>query len=178
MIDKEEWELISEEEVTDGANELNYTSQMFNQMPTESDANADEKSNWGDVGLYKLRYAYSQNLSDNSREFCKEMVRLSKGGIVWRYEDIEQMSRDGVNGDFAPSGSSTYSLIQWKGGVYCHHFFKRQIYMRKRDSKGRIMPNKGLENDKRVGNNPFVPKKGVESVAPINTPSKGSLKYS
>ena len=178
LIDKEEWELISEEEVTDGANELNYTSQMFNQMPTESDANADEKSNWGDVGLYKLRYAYSQNLSDNSREFCKEMVRLSKGGIVWRYEDIEQMSRDGVNGDFAPSGSSTYSLIQWKGGVYCHHFFKRQIYMRKRDSKGRIMPNKGLENDKRVGNNPFVPKKGVESVAPINTPSKGSLKYS
>jgi hypothetical protein len=178
LIDKEEWELISEEEVTDGANELNYTSQMFNQMPTASDANADEKSNWGDVGLYKLRYAYSQNLSENSREFCKEMVRLSKGGIVWRYEDIEQMSRDGVNGDFAPAGSSTYSLIQWKGGVYCHHFFKRQIYMRKRDSKGRIMPNKGLENDKRVGNNPYVPKKGVESVAPINTPSRGSLKYS
>lgn len=177
LIDKEEWELISEEEVIDGANELNYTSQMFNQMPTESDANADEKSNWGDVGLYKLRYAYSQNLSENSREFCKEMVRLSKGGIVWRYEDIEQMSRDGVNGDFAPSGSSTYSLIQWKGGVYCHHFFKRQIYMRKRDSKGRIMPNKGLENDKRVGNNPYVPKKGVESVAPINTPSRGSIKY-
>ena len=178
LIDKEEWELISEEEVTDGANELNYTSQMFNQMPTASDANADEKSNWGDVGLYKLRYAYSQNLSENSREFCKEMVRLSKGGIVWRYEDIEQMSRDGVNGDFAPANSSTYSLIQWKGGVYCHHFFKRQIYMRKRDSKGRIMPNKGLENDKRVGNNPYVPKKGVESVAPINTPSRGSLKYS
>ena len=178
LIDKEEWELISEEEVTDGANELNYTSQMFNQMPTASDANPNEKSNWGDVGLYKLRYAYSQNLSENSREFCKEMVRLSKGGIVWRYEDIEQMSRDGVNGDFAPANSSTYSLIQWKGGVYCHHFFKRQIYMRKRDSKGRIMPNKGLENEKRVGNNPYVPKKGVESVAPINTPSRGSLKYS
>jgi len=178
LIDLDEWELISEEEVIDGANESNYISQMLNKMPTSSDANPDEKSNWGDVGLYKLRYAYSQNLSENSREFCKEMVRLSKGGLVFRYEDIEQMSRDGVNGDFAPQGQSTYSLIQWKGGVYCHHFFKRQIYMRKRDSKGRILPNKGLENDKRVGNNPYVPKKGVEGVAPINTPSRGSLKYS
>ena len=178
LIDLDEWELISEEEVIDGANESNYISQMFNKMPTSSDANPDEKSNWGDVGLYKLRYAYSQNLSENSREFCKEMVRLSKGGLVFRYEDIEQMSRAGVNGDFAPQGQSTYSLIQWKGGVYCHHFFKRQIYMRKRDSKGRILPNKGLENDKRVGNNPYVPKKGVEGVAPINTPSRGSLKYS
>jgi hypothetical protein len=178
LIDLDEWELISEEEVIDGANESNYISQMFNKMPTSSDANPDDKSNWGDVGLYKLRYAYSQNLSENSREFCKEMVRLSKGGLVFRYEDIEQMSRDGVNGDFAPQGQSTYSLIQWKGGVYCHHFFKRQIYMRKRDSKGRILPNKGLENDKRVGNNPYVPKKGVEGVAPINTPSRGSLKYS
>jgi hypothetical protein len=178
LIDLDEWQLISEEEVIDGANESNYISQMFNKMPTSSDANPDDKSNWGDVGLYKLRYAYSQNLSENSREFCKEMVRLSKGGLVFRYEDIEQMSRDGVNGDFAPQGQSTYSLIQWKGGVYCHHFFKRQIYMRKRDSKGRILPNKGLENDKRVGNNPYVPKKGVEGVAPINTPSRGSLKYS
>jgi hypothetical protein len=178
LIDLDEWELISEEEVIDGENESNYISQMFNKMPTTSDANPDEKSNWGDVGLYKLRYAYSQNLSANSREFCKEMVQLSKNGIVFRYEDIEQMSRDGVNGDFAPAGQSSYSLIQWKGGVYCHHFFKRQIYMRKRDSKGRILPNEGLENDKRVGNNPYVPKKGVEGVAPINTPSRGSLKYS
>lgn len=177
LIDKEEWELVSEEEVIDSANELNYTSQMFNQMPSASDSNADEKSNWGDVGLYKLRYAYSQNIAENSRDFCKEMVRLSKGGIVWRYEDIQQMSRDGVNYDFAPTGSSTYDIFTYKGGAFCHHFWKRQIYMRKRDSKGRIMPNKGLENDKRVGNNPYVPKKGVEGVAPINTPSRGSLKY-
>jgi hypothetical protein len=49
--------------------------------------------------------------------------------------------------------------------------------MRKRDSKGRIMPNEGLENEKRVGNNPYVPKKGVEGTAPINTPSRGSIKY-
>lgn len=176
-IDEEEWELISEEEVTDPENELNFTSEMFNKMPSMNDANGDEKSNWGDVGLYKLRYAYSQNLSANSREFCVDMVAMSVAGAVFRYEDINNMSDRGVNGDFAPEGRSTYDIFVYKGGAFCHHFWKRQIYMRKRDSKGRIMPNEGLENDKRVGNNPYVPKKGVEGTAPINTPSRGSIKY-
>jgi hypothetical protein len=177
-IDKEEWELISEEDVLDPENELNYTSQLFNKMPSMGDAKGGDKSQWGDAGLYKLRYAYSQNISVNSREFCVEMVGMSVAGAVFRYEDIKRMSDKGVNGDFAPTGQSTYDIFTWKGGSFCHHFFKRQIYMRKRDSKGRILPNEGLENDKRVGNNPFVPKKGVEGVAPINTPSRGSLKYS
>ena len=91
--------------------------------------------------------------------------------------ELRVMSDKGVNGDFAPTGRSTYDIFVYKGGAFCHHFWKRQIYMRKRDSKGRILPNEGLENDKRVGNNPFVPKKGVEGIAPINTPSRGSLKY-
>ena len=176
-IDEQEWELISEEEVTDPENELNFTSEMFNKMPSMSDANGGEKSNWGDAGLYKLRYAYSQNLSANSREFCVEMVSMSVAGAVFRYEDIESMSERGVNGDFAPAGKSTYSIFRYVGGSYCHHFWKRQIYMRKRDSKGRILPNQGLENDKRVGNNPYVPKKGIEGTAPINRPGRGSLKY-
>jgi hypothetical protein len=177
-IDKEEWELISEEDVLDPENELNYTSQLFNKMPSMNDANGGDKSQWGDAGLYKLRYAYSQNLSANSREFCIDMVGMSVAGAVFRYEDINRMSDKGVNGDFAPTGQSTYDIFVYKGGAFCHHFWKRQIYMRKRDSKGRILPNEGLENDKRVGNNPYVPKKGVEGVAPINTPSRGSLKYS
>lgn len=176
-IDEEEWELISEEEVTDPENELSFTSEMFNKMPSMNDANGGEKSNWGDVGLYKLRYAYSQNLSANSREFCVDMVAMSVAGAVFRYEDINNMSDRGVNGDFAPEGRSTYDIFVYKGGAFCHHFWKRQIYMRKRDSKGRILPNEGLENDKRVGNNPYVPKKGVEGTAPINTPSRGSIKY-
>ena len=176
-IDSEEWELISEEEVTDPENELNFTSEMFNKMPSMSDANGGDKSNWGDAGLYKLRYAYSQNLSANSREFCVEMVGMSVAGAVFRYEDIENMSDRGVNGDFAPEGKSTYSIFRYLGGAYCHHFWKRQIYVRKRDSKGRILPNEGLENDKRVGNNPYVPKKGIEGTAPINRPGRGSLKY-
>jgi hypothetical protein len=179
-IDLDEWELVSEEDVTDPENEMNYTSEFFakrNKMPSMSDAKGEKESKWGDIGLYKLRYAYSQNISDNSREFCKEMVQMSQLGAIFRYEDIEAMSKAGVNRSFAPSGSQTYSLFRYVGGCFCHHFWKRLIYVRKRDSKGRILPNDGLNNDKRVGNNPYVPQKGIEGTAPINRPNRGSLKY-
>jgi hypothetical protein len=176
IVDLNEWELLSEEDVTDPHNEANFRQEY---MSVRSYANADERSTFGDTGLYKLRYAYSQNLSENSREFCQEMVGLSKAGLSFRYEDIQEMSKDpDINPDFGPGGSNTYDIFIWKGGCFCHHFWKRQIYIRKRDSKGRVLPNKGLENDKRVGNNPFVPQKGAEGVAPINTPTRGSLKYS
>jgi hypothetical protein len=175
VVDLNEWELLSEEDVTDPHNEANFRQEY---MSVRDYANADERSPFGDTGLYKLRYAYSQNLSEDSREFCQEMVGISQSGLSFRFEDIQDMSDAGVNGEFAPSGSSTYNIFIWKGGAFCHHFWKRQIYIRKRDSKGRVLPNNGLENDKRVGNNPFVPQKGAEGVAPINTPSRGSLKYS
>jgi hypothetical protein len=179
-IDSEEWELVSEEEVTDPDNELNYTSEFFakrNKMPTMSDAQGEKESKWGDIGLYKLRYAYSQNISENSREFCKIMVQMSQAGAIFRYEDIEAMSKAGVNKAFAPQGENSYNLFRYVGGCFCHHFWKRLIYVRKRDSKGRILPNDGLNNDKRVGNNPYVPQKGIEGTAPINRPDRGSLKY-
>ena len=175
LVDLDEWELLSEEDVTEPENEANFRQEY---MSVRSYANADERSAFGDTGLYKLRYAYSQNLSENSREFCQEMVDLSQSGLSFRFEDIQDMSDAGINGEFAPEGSSTYNIFIWKGGAFCHHFWKRQIYIRKRDSKGRVLPNDGLNNDKRVGNNPFVPQKGAEGVAPINTPSRGSIKYS
>lgn len=174
-IDENEWECIAEEEVHDTDSE----KQVFAQFLSERQyANADEKSAWGDTGLYKLRYQYSQNISEHSREFCKTMVGLSKAGALFRYEDITTMSDDGVNGQFAPEGQSTYDIFKWKGGAFCHHSWKRKIYVRKRDSKGRILPNDGLKNDKLVGNVPYVKRKGEEGIAPIDTPSRGSLKYS
>jgi hypothetical protein len=172
----DEWELLSEEDVTDVDAESEFVLQC---QSLDSYAKGDEsaRSQWGDSGLYKLRYAYSQNLSANSRDFCIEMVGMSKAGAVFKYEDIQRMSDAGVNGEFAPEGQNTYDIFRWKGGAFCHHFWKRQIYFRKQE-KGRFLPNKGLDNDKRVGNVPYVKPKGFESIAPINTPSRGSLKFS
>lgn len=172
----DEWELLSEEDVTDPLAEEDFVLQCQS-LDSYAKGDESERSKWGDSGLYKLRYAYSQNLSANSRDFCIEMVAMSKAGAVFKYEDIQQMSEDGVNGEFAPEGQSSYDIFRWKGGAFCHHYWKRQIYFRKQE-KGKFLPNKGLENDTRVGNVPYVKPKGFESVAPINTASRGSLKYS
>ena len=172
----DEWELLSEEDVIDADAEKDFVLQCQS-LDSYAKGDESERSKWGDAGLYKLRYAYSQNLTANSRDFCIEMVGMSKAGAVFKYEDIQDMSDAGVNGEFAPEGQSTYDIFRWKGGAYCHHFWKRQIYFRKQE-KGRFLPNKGLDNDKRVGNVPYVKPKGFESIAPINTPSRGSLKYS
>jgi len=179
-IDLNEWQLVSEEdachthdEEVDAINKI----QSLELAAYDSFANGDQKSKWGDAGMYKLRYAYTTNVSKKSREFCKTMVSMSKNGKVFRYEDIQNMSDAGVNGQFAPSGSSSYDIFTFKGGCFCKHAFKRLIFMRKRDEKGRILPNNGLENDKRVGNVPYVPQKGIEGQTPWSMENHASLKY-
>ena len=177
--DEEEYELMSEELVDTTNPDFHKEFEGFDRQPKDSDAKAGEKSKWGDKGLYKVRYAYAKTTTKQaknpSRPFCTEMIMMANSGIEFRYEDIKKMGRDGVNGQFAPKGSSTYDLFTWKGGVYCYHGWMRRIYFRKQ-VKGKFLPNKGLDNEKRVGNNPYVKQKGKEAVAPITTPNRGSLK--
>jgi hypothetical protein len=178
IVDEEEWELMSEEEAGGSLEELEYFKGLKNvNMAYGSYANANEASEWGDSGLYKLRYKYSENISANSRRFCKQMVGDSTNGRVFRYEDIADMSNNGVNSEFAAEGQQTYDIFTWKGGAYCHHSWLRRIYFRKRKD-GKFLPNKGLKNDERVKDSglDFLPSKGKESIRPINTPNRGSLK--
>lgn len=185
-IDGEEWELMDEQPAHDTREdeELAVSKWKEAQLKAEIEyANGDQKTSpkkeadeGGDIGLYKIRYQWAGDSTTKTRPFCLIMDGIRDEGLVFRYEDIQAMGDDGVNGNFAPEGQSTYDIFLWKGGVYCHHFWKRQIYFRKRE-KGKFLPNDGLKNDKRVGNVPFVKKKGFESVAPINTPTRGSLKY-
>ena len=185
VVDLEEWELISDEVVNDPDNEDTHLATQYN-FAVEDFSNADEKSN-SDSGLYKIRYAYTRNISSNSREFCREMVGAANGGTVFRKEDIDMMSFSGVNGQFAPEGQSVYSIWKWKGGVYCHHAWRRLVYFRKRQG-GKFLPNEGLDNDKLVSTETAI-KEGVPTsklvpngwdaaqTRPIDTSSRGSLKY-
>jgi hypothetical protein len=184
-IDLEEWEEYDadiEAQACSTIEEENEYLRKLSEKVTSMAANPgefvkpDDYSKWGDTGLYKVRYAYSENISADSRQFCKQMVALAQAGKVFRYEDIIAMGKAGVNKDFAPEGETTYNIFEWKGGAFCHHYFKRKIYFRKRQG-GKFLPNDGLKNDQLVGNNPFVVQKGFEGVAPINTPTRGSLKY-
>jgi len=172
--DDEEWELLSEEFIDTTKDGFH----QFNILPTSGMADADDKSKWGDVGLYKVRYVY-QKTSDktptySSRPFCEKMMQMTNSKIEWRYEDIIEMSEMGVNGALSQRGDSTYNLFLYQGGVNCYHGWMRRIYFRK-SVGGKFLPNKGMDNEKRVGNNPYVQQKGSESIAPIDTPSKGRV---
>jgi len=182
VIDEDEWELISETDAGTPEEEQQYQfAFMETQSELKSYAKPNEKSDEMDSGLYKIRYQYSQNLTYRdgvmvTRKFCQQMVSLSKKGVIYKYEDIQDMSDDGINETFAPSGSNTYNLFLYVGGCFCHHYWKRLIYFRRR-KEGRFLPNDGLKNDVRVNtkeaNNLFP--KGEESIRPIDTPNRGKL---
>ena len=131
----------------------------------------------------------------NSRQFCKDMVANAKLGVVYRREDIDTMGDDGINGKFAPSGTSNYSIWKYKGGVNCHHQWYRLSFMRKRKSNGGaflpLTPEekaKGIkeidDNYKRVSNQsadsagvPFNPPSwDIASTKTKDLPNGGSLK--
>ena len=180
VINLEGWELIEETDVDDVKVEANLNAEPFEFFKRY--ATPDDKSKT-DKGLYKVRYRYSRNIASNSRLFCRNMVSNSKLGVSYRYEDIVQMGKDGINGEFAPQGKSTYSIWQWKGGVYCHHNFVRQVYKRKRNASGQFLPNDGLANDEQVNSNTrgtgiTNPRGWRKANTPtIDLPNRGSLKY-
>ena len=178
----EEWELVDVREVTDADEELKFNLAYEN----------PNKKSGDDKGVYKIRYRYGPNfVSNNSRQFCSAMVQESKGGVIYRREDIIAMGDAGVNGQFAPQGESTYSIWKYKGGVNCHHRWERLTFRRKQ-IKGKFLPkqpgetgdNRNLENYNEVSNKsadkagvPFSPSGwDTAKTRPIDMPNKGSLK--
>jgi hypothetical protein len=180
-IDLNEWEVIDIQEANDDDDHFEFGWD-----------NPDMKSK-DDTGIFKIRYKYGPDrVTKNSRKFCKEMTNLSKKGIVYRREDINMMSFNGVNGQFAPEGSSNYSIWKFKGGVYCHHAWYRVTYRRKTEG-GKIKPltpsekNSGerdMRNYEKVSDAtanregvPFAPPSwDTASTKTIDLPNRGSLK--
>jgi len=181
VIDENEWDIVDVREATEEDDQL--------ELAFDS---PDLKSK-DDKGIFKIRYKYGPDTTNpHSRKFCKEMVSLTGQGIVYRREDINQMSFSGVNGEFAPNGRSTYSIWRFKGGVNCHHAWYRVTYMRK-TIKGAFKPltsaEKGtdireMENYDKVSNAkaniegvPFAPPSWNDAkTKPIDMPNHGSLK--
>jgi hypothetical protein len=137
-----------------------------------------------DSDLWKIRYAYNIGTSKqpvgSSRAFCNKMMSLAQSGRVFRKEDIDKMSSDGVNGQFAHSGGK-YDIFLYGGGVNCYHRWERRIYKKKRDKDGKPLGGNAMQNTfpvsvseaRRQGakipkNNPDV------AIAEINKPNNGA----
>ena len=152
IVDEEEWELIEAEPV----NLASVRSYSDPDKPSEMDS-----------GLYKIRYAYSKNLSKDSRRFCRQMVSAARNGYVYRYEDLTAMSADTneLNPNMGHNGS-TFSVWLFKGGVNCKHFFERRVYFRKRE-KGRFIADNGLDSS-----NPISVAKAIRAGMPLKDIAK------
>ena len=81
-----------------------------------------------DTPTTKLRYRYDvipgkgSRLQSNSRDFCSELItRFTNRNKVFRKEDINQMSINGVNTGFGPGGVDQYNIFNYAGGKNCRH---------------------------------------------------------
>ena len=109
-------------------------------------------------GLYKIRYRYANgkgySTTSKSRDFCKEMMRLSgnrKSGLVWRIEDIDRASNfESVNVQFRHRPNIRYDIFKLKGGIYCQHVWERVLFRLK---SGKY-ESENIENYKRTGTIP------------------------
>lgn len=153
IVDEEEWELIEAEPV----NLASVRSYSDPDKPSEMDS-----------GLYKIRYAYSKNLSADSRRFCRQMVSAARNGFVYRYEDLQAMEPDTntLNPNMGHNGN-TFSVWLFKGGVNCKHFFERRVYFRKRE-KGRFVADNGLDSSDEISVS-----KAIRAGMPLKDIAKG-----
>ena len=80
-----------------------------------------------DKSYYKIRYTYQERVSSaNSRDFCKTMMGRTGKGVVYRKEDIDNASFQGVNNNFGHKGQN-YSLFKFKGRYLLWSFLARRI---------------------------------------------------
>ena len=155
----------------------------------EEYANKEDISDFGDIigrdgYLFTVRYMYAEtamtppvNPNYESRDFCIDMMDLSDDGVMFRYEDIEDMY--GENEEFFHKGTSGFDKFTLKGGIYCRHGWKRQIFIYAPEGEPlevEMMDIEGAWDDvmRKVGNNPDIVQKGEEYVAPIDTASRGA----
>jgi hypothetical protein len=179
----DEWELVDElEEGADISDEdwanicIKEKKNLFQQLKDEITAKPSGFS-YLDSKNYKIRYKYavgSKKPSNSTRDFCQNMMTLSKSGIVYRLEDIDKASRDGVNKQLGHKGKP-YDLFKFKGGIYCRHKWNRVLYRLKANTKPSediLDYKKTREIPKTYIKNPRGTKESV--IAPVNMPNEGA----
>ena len=169
----DDWELIDEVEVD---NDLEAARDALWAFAERVPGDSNRKSEM-DNEIVRIRYKYDGGLSDDSREFCKKMVRARR---VWRKEDIQAAGGLAVNPGFGPGGSDTYSIWEFKGGPWCSHRWIRQTYLKKDNNRKvdvaeakRIISRLPIEE--RKANQIKSEVGGIQDIKPRNMPNNGYL---
>ena len=180
----DEWELVEKREysdknisIEDWANSLIVEKKTTLQKLAEIiKSNPSAKSSL-DKDIYKVRYEYAARYNKpNSRNFCVKMMTRTNNGVVYRKEDIDQASFQGVNKDFGHEGQS-YSLFKYKGGVACSHYWNENLYRLKTKTDGTPYVDKSLASSQEVdsiaGYKPTPAGLAESKIAPIDMPNIG-----
>jgi len=130
----DEWEEVSEREYSESnASDEEWASKTIREKKNALERLASVVSkpsgfSYLDKSFYKIRYRYAEKYSsDKSRDFCEKMMSKAKSGEVYRLEDIDKASRDGVNRKLGHKGKP-YDLFKYKGGVNCGHVWNQVLY--------------------------------------------------
>jgi hypothetical protein len=157
----DEWELVEKREYSEDNEDVDtWANKLIKEKKTGLQKLADfikskpSDSSFLDKSFYKVRYEYSEKYSSGkSRLFCKNMMQRTSSGVVYRKEDIDQASFQGVNNSFGHKGQN-YSLFKYKGGVNCGHFWSENLYRLKTKTDGTFVEDKALSSSEEVDSIP------------------------
>ncbi len=190
QIDEDLWELVDEQE----EGHIEDYEEWAEKLIRENEANKSKKDfaneitanpngfSYLDKSFYKIRFKYFDKSkrklkTGESREFCNNMMRLSNDGVVYRIEDIDKASREGVNKQLGHKGKA-YDLFKLKGGVWCTHAWKVVLYRLKSGSE--LIEGQPLEDYKKVSSIPktYEPKpRGIKDAVQAANASNNWWKY-
>jgi len=177
-INLDEWELVdvreaNGESIEDWANSLIKPKKSSIERLADFIKSKPNGFSYLDKSFYKVRYSYQEKYSSgNSRDFCKSMMRRTSNGVVYRLEDIDKATRDGVNKSFGHKGQS-YDLFKFKGGVQCGHFWQEELYRMKDKTEEYI--SKGEEVSSIPSSYKPNPRGNKDSkIAPKDMPNQGA----
>lgn len=184
LID-DEWELVDQREygtvnesIDEWANRLIKPKLSGMQKLADFITSKPNKESNLDKSVYKVRYQYMEKYSSgNSRQFCVDMMRRTSSGVVYRLEDIDKASREGVNASHGHKGQA-YDLFKFKGGVNCGHYWMENLYRLKKNTDGTYVEDKALSSSEEVDSIPssYMPSPwGTKEskIAPKDMPRNG-----
>jgi hypothetical protein len=181
----DEWELVDEREY-EGENLEEWATQLIQPSKSKFQKFADQITGKPkvfsvlDKNLYKIRYKYfkkskkAMKSGNESRLFCSNMMKLAGQGIIYRIEDIDKASDKGVNKRLGHKGKP-YNLFKFKGGIYCRHAWKEQLYRLKKGTE----KTDDFDKYKRARTIPKSYKPSPRGwkeaqIAPVNMPNQGA----
>ena len=181
QIDDEKWEIVDEKDEGEIDDYEEWAKSLIKENKkkfADEIRSKEDAPSALDKSFYRVRFKYikkSRKPSKSTRTFCKNMMRLARAGFVYRIEDIDKASREGVNRQLGHKGRP-YDLFRFKGGVYCRHAWKVILYRLKEGTE--LREGQSLDDYKKTDSIPktYTPKpRGIKDavIAPENMPNRG-----